>query len=435
MEDAARTFAVASDNALVQLITAARNRLVIVAPALTKPVAEALSGRLADLGQLDITVILDADPEVYRLGFGDQEALETIRIASANQLFELREQPGVRIGVVISDGTTMVYSPVSKNVEAGSTSAEKPNAIVLTGSATDRIASAAGADNSETAPNADIGEMALKPARVKTMQENLKANPPKPFDITRKLNVFSSKVQYVELSVSNYQLTKHQITLPEEFSNFVDEDLKQRVTSRIRAPLDGVGLVEIKIELDDGKIEILKIDDEWLKKERKRIEDAYTFQINNFGRAILSSDRAAFDEQMTRFESVIEKYQTALQSKLSDSKAKFGERIIAEFGPKWAAKPPAYFARWKIEPIEDNITSELRRWADDIFERAITFDKPKVKVLYKNVAPENIGDPKFVDVLKKHMIRKRVPKTIIDSLFESGQAAPESGAFMGRQPA
>ena len=70
---------------------------------------------------------------MYRLGFGDQAALETIRAASAKSLFDLREQAGVRIGVVISDDTTMVYSPVSKNIEAGSTSMEKPNAIMLSG--------------------------------------------------------------------------------------------------------------------------------------------------------------------------------------------------------------------------------------------------------------------------------------------------------------
>jgi hypothetical protein len=45
---------------------------------------------------------------------------------------------------MIADDTTMVYSPVSKNIEAGSTSVEKPNAIVLAGVAGDRIASAAG---------------------------------------------------------------------------------------------------------------------------------------------------------------------------------------------------------------------------------------------------------------------------------------------------
>jgi hypothetical protein len=30
------------------------------------------------------------------------------------------------------------------------------------------------------------------------------------------------------------------------------------------------------------------------------------------------------------------------------------------------------------------------------------------------------------------MLKRRVPRAIIDSLFESGQAAPETGAFLGR---
>ena len=128
--------------------------------------------RFGDLGQLDVTVILDSDPEVYRLGFGDQGALEAIREASAKSLFDLREQPGVRIGVVISDETTMVYSPVSRNVEAGSTSVEKPNAIVLIGGASDRIASAAGADKSEDPRGPEVGNRALEPAKVQAMQSN-----------------------------------------------------------------------------------------------------------------------------------------------------------------------------------------------------------------------------------------------------------------------
>src|SRR5262249_57649048 len=121
---------------------------------------------------------------------------------------------GVRIGVIVADDTTMVYSPVSKNIEAGSTSAEKPNAIVLSGVAAERIAAATGSHRSNDAHAAEIGSSALQPAKVQAMQADLKANPPKPFDITRKLNVFASKVQYVEFSASNYRLTTSQTPLP-----------------------------------------------------------------------------------------------------------------------------------------------------------------------------------------------------------------------------
>ncbi len=430
MVDHNRIFAVASDEALVDLIASAKVRLVVIAPALPKPVAAALSRRLDDLGQLSVTVILDADPEVYRLGFGDELALDAIRAASAKNLFNLREQPGIRIGVLISDATTMVYSPVSKNIEAGSMTIEKPNAIVLTGGAGDRIASAAGANTSENALKPEVGNTVLSSDKVSEIQSNLKANPPKPFDITRKMNIFTSRVQYVEFSVSNYQLTTRQIPLPPELVEVADDDLKNRITSRI-APFDGIGKLEIKLDFDT-KSETIQVDDLWLKKQRKLIEDEYTFQINNFGRVILYSDRVAFDKAISRFESVIEKYLAALRTRLGERRATFEARIVAEFVSKWEQNPPRYFSSLGIEPTPQNIKTKLERIAQNIFESGISFDAPKVKVLYKNVAPENIQDPAFLEVLKNIMIRRRVPPAIIASLFESGQAAPETGAFVDR---
>ena len=424
-----RTFAVASDEALVRLISRARHRLVVVAPALTQSVADALSRRFDDLGRLDVTVILDSDPEVYRLGFGDDTALETVRAASAKNLFDLREQPGVRIGVIIADDTTMVYSPVSKNVEAGSTSVEKPNAIVLSGIATDRIAAAAGSDRSNDKHAAEVGNAALPPAKVLTMQADLRANPPKPFDITRKLHVFASRVQYVEFSASNYRLATRQIPLPPELVDVADADLRNRITSRIRAPFDGIGKLDITVE-GDGKPETIKVDDDWLRKERKRIEDEYTFPIANFGRVILYSDRDAFDKATKRFQSIVEKYQAALRDTLLTKQSEFEKRIVNEFSGRWAQNPPKHFARWGTEPTPENIQMELQRVAREIFDSAVMFEAPIVKVLYKNVAPENVRDSSFLEKLKRIMVARRVPTAIINSLFELGQAAPETGRFL-----
>jgi hypothetical protein len=172
-----RAFAVASDDALVALIEAARRRLVVIAPALSTRVAAALARRFDDLDDLDVRVILDADPEVYRLGFGEPAALDAIREAAARSLFDLREQPGVRIGVVVSDDDTMVFAPVSKNIEAGSSSADQPNAILLKGSPASRLAAAAGASVGVTDPEGEIGQRALAPEKVDAMTADLKRNP------------------------------------------------------------------------------------------------------------------------------------------------------------------------------------------------------------------------------------------------------------------
>jgi hypothetical protein len=145
---------------------------------------------------------------------------------------------------------------------------------------------------------------------------------------------------------------------------------------------------------------------------------------------ILYNDRDSFDKATDRFKLVIEKYQAALRGKLSQCKAAFEERIIEEFAPRWAANPPNYFARWGFEPSSAKIRTELQWLAEEIFATAISFDEPKVKVLYKNVAPESIRDSAFLEVLKIIMVKRRVPRDIIASLFESGQVAPETGAFL-----
>ena len=69
-----RVFRSADDDTLIGLVKSAKGRLVVIAPALTKPVASAVADRIADLGTLSMTVILDADPEVYRLGYPDLDA-------------------------------------------------------------------------------------------------------------------------------------------------------------------------------------------------------------------------------------------------------------------------------------------------------------------------------------------------------------------------
>ena len=209
MIDLERTFAVASDASLVELIQRAKRRLVVVSPALNEPVAAALADRLKDLGQLAITVVLDADPEVYRLGYGTRSALDKVRQASKQSLFDLRVQPGVRIGVVISDDVTMLFAPVPLLIEAGSTAIDKPNAIILTGRSTERVADATGAGAADGGKKQEIGAEALKPQQVEALEQDLKINPPQSFDVARALRVFSSRVQYVELEVAKLS-TKQQ---------------------------------------------------------------------------------------------------------------------------------------------------------------------------------------------------------------------------------
>lgn len=427
--DEDRTFTVATDAAVISLIESAKRRLVVIAPALSRAVADALAARFDELEHLDIRVIVDADAEVYRLGFGEREALEVIRDAASRNLLDLRVQPGVRIGVIISDDDTMVFAPVSKNIEAGSDTAEKPNAIVLRGASTEKLVRASGAHANDESPSGEIGNAALDPAKVEAMQAYLERNPPAKFDITRRLQVFSSRVVYVEFEITGFALSRKQVPLPEDFSTVSDANLQAQISSRLRAPMAAVGAVEVTI--GDGKdAKTALVDDAWLRKERKRIEDIYTFQIDNFGRVILREDRKDFDAAVQAFLTVVGRYHDKVRAALDSHRAAFQQSFVAEFLPRWTEAPPDYMTRWGNEPDEDSLKLELANRANEVFETMLAFEPPSVRLVEKNVSPSNVEDPRFLSRLRSIMERHRVPKAIIDSLFSSGEAAPEQGELL-----
>ncbi len=74
-----QAIAAANDTTLCEVIRRAQRRLTILAPALTRPVGEAVAERWGVLPADAISVILDIDPEVYRLGYGHPEALTLLQ--------------------------------------------------------------------------------------------------------------------------------------------------------------------------------------------------------------------------------------------------------------------------------------------------------------------------------------------------------------------
>jgi len=74
-----KTFVPVDDAALISLVQAATKRIVFIAPGLTLVVAQALGQRIKEMDKLDITVVLDPDEEVCRIGYGELAALELLQ--------------------------------------------------------------------------------------------------------------------------------------------------------------------------------------------------------------------------------------------------------------------------------------------------------------------------------------------------------------------
>jgi hypothetical protein len=427
MTDIGRTFRVASDDRLVELIRGARRRLVIVCPAVTEAVAQAIADRLKQ-GFESATVILDTDPEVYRLGYGTEAGFDLLRAASKTNLLDLREQQGVRIGVVIADDVAMVFFPVPLLIEAGSKTEEKPNAIVFSGTAVERLAEAAGAGAAEAAERQEVGTTALIPAAAEALKADLKNSPPQQFDVARALRVFTSKIQYVEIEVENYRLSSRQVQMPEELLDITDDQLRDRISGRLRTPTEALGPFEILIETKDGRA-VVKADERWVGRERKRIEDEYTYIVPHYGRVIFRRDKDAFSTEIERFQRNVDEYCWAARKALSDIKSEFKKRLVTEYLPRWQQNPPRSFARHRVLPTEENLGAELDHKIGKMIDEALSFQAPRVRVIHKDIAVQSIQNEEFRTPLEKAMRRRGVPVSEITSLFAIGDAAPARTSF------
>jgi hypothetical protein len=113
---------------------------------------------------------------------------------------------------------------------------------------------------------------------------------------------------------------------------------------------------------------------------------------------------------------------------MTTAKANYEEILIKGYLPRWRDRPPASFQRYGLPPTDENLEKQLRDLVQDLSNQAISFEEPRVRVIYKNVAPESVRDPKFLEPLKKNMKRRGVPLAMIQALFASGDAAPAKGS-------
>jgi hypothetical protein len=109
-------------------------------------VAEALAKAMSVVPAASIQLVYDVDAEVCRHGYGDKDfkGMELMQAAAADYGLTVNHHPGIRIGLMITDDTMLIYSPTPELIEAESRQQDKPNAIMLRAELPEHLAAASG---------------------------------------------------------------------------------------------------------------------------------------------------------------------------------------------------------------------------------------------------------------------------------------------------
>ena len=431
------TFSVANDDTLVAAIQRCRTRLAYIAPGITKPVASALGELYARPVPPQVTVILDADPEVYRLGYGTVEGLTRLRELAGRYQFGMRAQPGLRVGVLASDDDLIVYAPTPLLIEAGSTTEQKPNAICLGAAPLQQVLNAAaaeGAPEQGLPADAEVGEHALGVSEMDNTMLDLERMPPKQYDVARVERVFSSALQYVELEIRDYKLSTRRVSIPNDLLIGENRELEQRLRNTY-ALLEGHIGIEIPAldpethqaaKDDKGQVRKIPYTEESIHAERRKLEQKYLVNISGHGWLIKRADRPRFDHDVELLRHNLSNYGQALAEAMESLVKKSTQELARRLYTQMQGQLPGRLEKLLIsaQPTEAGKLDVLESELAHAFNQTRSAISSRADVRYKDLTYETIKNKDFREKVAR-AYRIKDSGTGLAALFDEYDAARE----------
>lgn len=423
------TFQEVNDSTLIKLINNAQQRVVFVAPGVHQTVANAIGRRLAEIDRLQVTVIIDPDEDVCRIGYGDAKGLELLCRYATSQSFALMAQPGLRIGVLLVDDVTLVWSPTPRSVEStplgkATTPTERsPNGLLLGADPSTQLAHAVSADGTDTLPfDAEIGTEVVTNERVQKTLDDLAKNPPIPVDLARITRVFSTKLQFAEFTVKGAKFSKRELKVSNDYMNAdLPSELKGLVESRLLAFGDFRD-EEVEVPAFNNGNEVFdssqkrlmeKVSEASLQRQRNELERRYMFNVPGFGRMIAKDDKQDLERLVAAYRVQLEAYSDAIRQRLDAQAGK----IIDEAAKLIADRAARTGSKLDAKQLRDSIQKNLDRTKDVVSE---------VKLVFKDVTYEQTKNPEFRTKVDKALpAAKRIQVGDWNHDFDAAKAADD----------
>ena len=421
-----RVFTIASDAAICGMIAAARERLVLASPGFTVVVAKALAARIGAVDRPpSVSVIVDADPEVCRLGFGELEALSLLTIALRNAGQAVQVQRGLRIGLVVSDEDVLVYSPTPRIIEGDPQSDESPNAVRLPPGGPTQLASACGVPVEGELPLVqEVGHGMVTEAVLAAATADLQENPPRAFNLSRLERVFNYKLEFVEFSLDQFRLNTRTVPLSAEILGLGSRDLQNRIRNTFRVFEAGTPFeFDIKDPLDPTKQH--RVTEKWLIDEANQLRKDYLIPMGaaTYGNLILKRNKSEFVQGAERIKSLVASYAEHVRQEIRGKIAQTRDSLVEALLPGVTATPPRSWLKQSVDGTlgETALRNRLGTAVDAAFRTVEEEFEPHVTWVFKGVNYETIKqDDHFRNRLEKHFGKDEAARLL--SEFEASRA-------------
>lgn len=385
------------DEEIWDIIGGAREKVIFAAPSFSAKIANAFWINAELKGEVSQRIIVDANAEALRLGFGELKGLKEV----ADLGIDIRTAPGLRIGVLVVDNRAWVFSPTPEIIF------EQPNVKTFNAVAVSKdfaqqilvsIAPGLSVDKSDPLGNVvipdslepEIGGKPVTSVEIEKIETELKAAPPQKFDLQRQVNVYNAYFQFVEIHLSNCNIGSFTIPISDQLVTIVDDN---EVSRRLSA--------KYKLVEPDSKI----------KKDLKGITDSvndlrkeFTIHISEkLGRVLEKERKEAFEKQADKIQKWIETVTGDIEEDLRCEIAANCEKLAKVLVPIVIKREPRYLRNRLAgdfsnqNRVSDVIVGTLMP-SDKMIKNLV--DGMKLEIAYKDITYEMLNHEDFVQRIK-----------------------------------
>ena len=430
---------VCMDEALIaQTVRDAKSRVVLCIPGFGDVVGAAVIEAYHRLPAGQLLIVVDGTDKAARLGYGHFDAVFQVLQAGV----PMRLEQGLRLGVLVADEQGWCFATPPLLVDATMEQATAPNALALNPSQIQPTLSALGyvpptpkvepphaaakkpevADKAENATSTEaptsaetddlrtIGRVVATIEALQPVQEKLRINPPQAFDVARKVQVFNSLVDFVEIEMTGTQLAHQKVSLPSKLLSVADDATRKRLTTSF-------SLISPQAKIADKSKELRQLLDAIRKK--------YTRSVTPYGVVALRTDREPLKQAIERVAALVKAYSEEIKKELGKEIDKSRKQLVESFLPALVKKPPKDLEFELVYGGTDKpIKEQVRDWINDQLDKCFPavdslLRDMEVRLVIKSVTYEMLKEPKF-----QKLVRDAYPKMDWNKPFEEFSAAP-----------
>ena len=430
---------VCMDEALIaQTVRDAKSRVVLCIPGFSDVVGAAVIEAHQRLPAGQLLIVVDGTDKAARLGYGHFDAVFQVLQAGV----PMRLEQGLRLGVLVADEQGWCFATPPLLVDATMEQATAPNALALNPSQIQPTLSALGyvpptpkvepphaaakkpevADKAEHATSTEaptsaetddlrtIGRVVATIEALQPVQEKLRINPPQAFDVARKVQVFNSLVDFVEIEMTGTQLAHQKVSLPSKLLSVADDATRKRLTTSF-------SLISPQAKIADKSKELRQVLDAIRKK--------YTHSVAPYGVVALRTDREPLRQAIERVAAQVKAYSEEIKKELGKEIDNSRKQLVESFLPALVKKPPKDLEFELVYGGTDKpIKEQVRDWINDQLDKCFPavdslLQDMEVRLVIKSVTYEMLKEPKF-----QKLVRDAYPNMDWNKPFEEFSAAP-----------